>query len=278
MKLERSVIKLDVSGTAAEGYLVRPAMVTDALPGVVVIQEVFGVDDFIMDITDRLASAGYAALAPDLFSYGGKPEPLAPARIEDAKNFLDTLPQPAWFDPAQRQEALSKLLDPRRGELTATLSMLLVPDRPWAQYIATLLAGRAALSKIAGSAGVGCLGFCLGGGLAMRLGCADPELAAAVAFYGFAPPLEAISGLHAKVLALYAENDPRINAGVSALACAMQSAGKHFEHETYPGTRHAFMNDTRANFHAEAMRQAWARALGFLAKTLPCSGPVASAK
>lgn len=269
MKLKTEWVSLDVEKTSAQGYLARPAAAANRpLPAVVVIQEAFGVDDFITDITERLATAGYAALAPDLFSYGGKPAALMPERVEDAKNFLDTIPIPAWFDPSLRGQALDKVASPRREQLTETLAQLLVAERPWDQYVATLRAGRAYLQKACPGAAVGCIGFCLGGALAMRLACADAELAAAVAFYGFAPPLSSLANLRAPILALYAESDPRINAGVPALAAAMESAHKRFTHHTYPGTSHAFMNDTRGNFHIDAMRDAWARVLTFFAAEL----------
>jgi carboxymethylenebutenolidase len=269
MKLDTSWVQLDVGGTPAQAYLARPARRSGPLPGVLVIQEAFGVDGFIADFTERLAASGYAALAPDLFSYGGKPAPLDAPRVEDAVDFLDVIPQSAWFDPAQRALELEKLPQPRRGAVAETLAMLLVSERPWAQYVATLRAGRELLSRDASQgAGVGCVGFCLGGALSMRLACADPEIAAAVACYGFAPPAEAIPELRAPILALYAENDPRINAGVPALVAAMDAAGKRFSHHTYPGTSHAFVNDVRRNFHNEAARQAWARMLGFFATEL----------
>ena len=102
----------------------------------------------------------------------------------------------------------------------------------------------------------------------MRLACAAPGISAAVSFYGFAPPADQISALQAPILALYAENDPRINAGVTALAVSMGAAQKRFTHHTYPGTSHAFMNDTRGNFHVDAMRAAWARTLHYCAKEL----------
>lgn len=268
MKLIKDWVALDVDGVAAQGYFAKPARSSGPLPGIVVIQEAFGVDDFIQDITERFATAGYAALAPDLFSHGGKPEALAPQRMEDVKNFLDTIPQPAWFDVSLRDAELAKLAEPLRTQLRETLALLLNQNRPWAQYIATLRAGRAQLSTETHGGRIGCVGFCLGGALSMRLACADPEIGAAVAFYGTAPSDEELQALQAPILALYAEDDPRINAGVPALVQAMRAAGKRFKHHTYPGTRHAFMNDTRGNFQLDAMRDAWSRTLTFFATEL----------
>jgi carboxymethylenebutenolidase len=240
-----------------------------ALPGVIVIQEAFGVEPHIQDVAQRFATAGYAAFAPDLFSYGGKPAPLAPERIEDAKQFLDTLPQPAWFDPALRAPVLAALPEARRTSLEETLGLLLIPNRPWEQYVSTLRAGRSWLAA-GPSQGrkIGSVGFCLGGAISLRLACGEPELAAAVVFYGFPPPLELLGGLKCPVMGLYAENDPRINAGVPALVEAMKAQGKRFEHHIYPGVAHAFFNDTRANYRVDAARDAWARTLSFFASHL----------
>lgn len=269
MKLKTEWIEYKVDGKPVQGYVTRPEKVQEPLPGVVVIQEAFGVDSHIQDVTERVATAGYVALAPDLFSHGGKPAPLAPERIEDAKQFLDTVPQAAWFDPAQRAQALAALPEARRKALEETLALLLPAARPWELYENILLGGRAWLS--AGPAKgqkVGSVGFCMGGALSLRLACRDPELAAAVVFYGSAPPLEALAGIRCPVLGLYAEHDPRINAGIPALVEAMKQQGKRFEHHIYPGVPHAFHNDTRGNYRVGVARDAWARTLSFFAANL----------
>ena len=67
-------------------YLARPAPVTAPMPGVVVIQEVWGVDAHIRDLAERFATAGYGALAPDPYSAGGaRPPALAVDRVEAAQ-------------------------------------------------------------------------------------------------------------------------------------------------------------------------------------------------
>jgi len=67
---------------AHAGFLARPAQVTAGLPAVLVIQEIFGVSDHIEDVTRRLAQAGYAAFAPDLFWEGeSRPPALARERV-----------------------------------------------------------------------------------------------------------------------------------------------------------------------------------------------------
>lgn len=264
MKLRSEWLELNVGDTKAQGYLCSPAAAKEPLPGVLVIQEVWGVDEHIQDVTERFARAGYAAIAPDLFSYGGKPAALAPERVEDVKAFLDTVPQSAWFDPAQRATALAAQPEARRKPLEETMALLLTRDRPWDKYIATLRAAQAKLTE-GPSQGhkVGAVGFCMGGALALRLACVDPELGAAVVFYGGAPPHEQLAGIQCPVLGLYAENDPNITGAVPALADAMYQKGKRFEHYIYSGAPHAFFNDTRGNYRPTASRDAWARTLTF---------------
>jgi carboxymethylenebutenolidase len=268
MNLETEWVQYDVAGQGVRGYLTRPAAARRApLPGVLVIQEAFGVDGHIQDVAERFAMAGYAAFAPDLFSYGGTPTALSSVRIEAVKAFLDTVPQAAWFDPALRAPALAKLPGNEGAEVEETLSRILTQNRPWEQYVATLRAGHAWLSANAARGHtVGSVGFCMGGALSLRLACAEPALAAAVVFYGFPPPHEQLAGLRCPVLGLYAEHDEKITGALPALADAMRAGGKHFEHHVYAGARHAFLNDTRGNYAPGPSRDAWARTLAFLAQ------------
>jgi hypothetical protein len=95
-------------------YLARPAPVTAPMPGVVVIQEVWGLDAHIRNVAERFATAGYGALAPDSYSAGGaRPPALAVDRVEAAQAFLDSIPPAEWMgvlgDKARRAEALSRL-------------------------------------------------------------------------------------------------------------------------------------------------------------------------
>jgi carboxymethylenebutenolidase len=108
----------------------------------------------------------------------------------------------------------------------------------------------------------------MGGGLSARLACGDPELAAAVIFYGASPEADHLAALVCPVLGFYGGEDPRITGAVPALAAAMEAAGKDFEWHVYLGAAHAFFNDTRRAYDVDAARDAWARALGFFARTL----------
>jgi carboxymethylenebutenolidase len=110
---------------------------------------------------------------------------------------------------------------------------------------------------------VASIGFCMGGGLSARLAAHDPALAGAIVFYGMSPPDAEAAKIRCPVLGLYGALDPRINASVPAFQAA---AGERLEVHTYDGAYHAFFNETRPVYSVDAARDAWARALGFLAR------------
>ena len=88
-------------------YLARPQGVAAPQPAVVVIQEIWGTDGHIQDVTRRLAAAGYTALAPDLYAEGGvRPPALVQERITEVMGFMNNLPPAAWGDPEARAKAL----------------------------------------------------------------------------------------------------------------------------------------------------------------------------
>jgi carboxymethylenebutenolidase len=269
MKLESEWVRFTVAGQEARGYFARPLRAEGPLPGVVLVQEAFGVDAFMRDVAERFATCGYATLAPDLFSLGGTPDPLTPDRISEARRVLEVLPATAWSDPSVREPVLSRLPRPEGERIRQTLSALLPAERPWAQYVATLVEGRRWLAEgPAMGKKVGAVGYCLGGALAMRLACADEAICAAVSFYGYAPPEEEVAKLQGALHALYAENDPRNNATLEPLQAAMTAHGKAFAHHQYPGTRHALFIVTRGSYDVDASRDAWARTLTFFASHL----------
>ncbi len=116
---------------------------------------------------------------------------------------------------------------------------------------------------------VGATGFCWGGGMVNELAARSPELAAGVVYYGIQPDLARVPGIRAALLIHYAEQDPRINAGASAYEAALRAAGKTVEAHVYPGTQHAFNNDTgAARFNAEAASLAWERTLAWFRRHL----------
>ena len=111
---------------------------------------------------------------------------------------------------------------------------------------------------------IGSTGFCMGGGLALTLATDTPLIKASAPFYGVNPqPIEKLQNLQGPVLAIYAEHDDFASAPVrEALQSAMAKFGKQLEVQVYPGTEHAFFNDTRREVYREgAANDAWSRVL-----------------
>ncbi len=115
----------------------------------------------------------------------------------------------------------------------------------------------------------GCVGFCWGGAMANQLAIHAEELKAAVAFYGRQPLTADIFKIKAPVQLHYAENDERVNAGISEYETELKAEGKAYELYMYQGVGHAFHNNTsEARYNAEAAKLAWERTLMFFEKYL----------
>lgn len=196
-----------------------------------------------------------------------RPAALDPARLAAAKDFVDGLPPATWHDPAARKAAIERTGSPHRELLGETIGRILGPDRPFDRWVQDLRAAADHLRSAPGSAGrlVGSVGFCLGGALSAALAAEDPQLGAAVVFYGLSPATDLAARIRAPVLGLYGEEDHAITDGVAGFADAVRRGGGRMDAVVYPATPHAFFNDTRPTYRVEAARDAWARALGFLA-------------
>ncbi len=209
------------------GYLARPAGDRPA-PAVIVIQEWWGVDEHIKDVTRRFAAEGFAALSPDL--YRG-----------DVTNEPD-----------------------RAGKLMMALNMPRAADE--LVYATRWLRSQPFVS----ASGMGATGFCMGGGLATTLASNSPEIKAAVPFYGVNPePIEQVRNIQAKMICIYAEHDEWATQEMAeTLRAELREYGKDAEFITYPGTHHAFFNDTGEAFNREARDDSWRRMLTLFREAL----------
>jgi carboxymethylenebutenolidase len=253
------------------GFLARPEHLTGPLPAVVVIQEIWGVEKHIQEVAVRFAGAGYIVIAPDLFAVDGvKPEHLSDERVAMAKAFYDTLPPGSGGNAEIRDAALSKLPEAESSKISATLQGVLSGhDIP--RYLGNLKAAADYLHHdCPHSQGrkVGSVGFCMGGMLSQGLASVDPELAAAVIFYGRAMPEDQLAGIQCPVLGFYGGRDHGVTDGVPALAETMKKLGKSFEPHIYEDAPHAFFNDTRSSFRQEPSRDAFAKTIGFFNQQL----------
>jgi carboxymethylenebutenolidase len=286
MKLTAEWIDYESPSGAVAAYLARPLAADAPVPAVLVLQEVWGVDGHIADVVERVASAGYLALAPDLYSAGGgRPATLEAGRLERAKAFLNTIPTGQWMtvlgDDTKRAEALGVLPDDEAQEVGETISGLFGgAGGDTARHLQVLRAAVDHVRAHPACAGrsVGSVGFCLGGGLSALLACEEPELGAAVIFYGGSPEAEQLASIRCPVRGFYGREDPRIVSGLPAFDAALAEAGVDRELRVYPDTGHAFFNDTRPSYRPEAARDAWGRMLAFFAQTLAPVDTVAVAQ
>ena len=221
-----SNVEFVANGGTASGYLSRPQR-EGRHPSIVLIQEWWGLDDHIKDVTHRFAGEGYVTLAPDLFHGQVTAEPTEAMKLAQSMD----------------QDRAAK-------ELNGAVSYLKGQDFS------------------SGKAGI--IGYCMGGGLSIATACKNRDLDACVVYYGRSPdPVDQVQNIPCPVLGIYAEQDERVNATLDALKEAMQRYGKQFQMHMYPGTHHAFFNDTRPEIHApEASQDAWAKTLAFFKANL----------
>jgi carboxymethylenebutenolidase len=185
--------------------------------------------------------------------------------------FMHGLPPALVTDGDARDAALSRLPEPDRRRIGATLQQVLVFGSP-AGLRSLLGPLRTAVrhlrherretrgQRVAG----------LGEGLSALLACHEPELSAATVFYGMTPQPEELAAIRCPVIAFYGAKDARINAGIPGFAEAMSRVGMPFEWHVYEGAGHGFCNDAAAAYYdMRASRDAFARLLMFLLEWLP---------
>ncbi|MDQ0770410.1 carboxymethylenebutenolidase [Pseudarthrobacter defluvii] len=243
-----NMMALGNAESSVQAYVSEPAGTLKG--GLVVVHEVWGLVGHTKDVADRFAAEGYLAVAPDLLSGAGG--------TADLTGEL----QQAAFDPEQRSNAqprLRKHMAPMRS-----------PD--YAKHaVAALHACFDHLEGVPGLAGrVAATGFCLGGTYTFSLAVAEPRLRAAIPFYGHAEFKDTeLRAINCPVLAFYGEQDTALMEELPGLKSQMRKAGVDFEAVVYPGTGHAFFNDTnRYTYNAEAAADSWARTLAFLERSL----------
>jgi carboxymethylenebutenolidase len=237
------VIKTDTNGLTAgdarikvadgdmPGYFARPNGVANP-PVVLVAMEVFGLHEYIKDVTRRLAKLGAFAVAPDYYFRKGVD--------------LTTITDMAQLMPLVNSKPDAELL----SDLDSTVA--------WAK-------------SQGGDAGrLGIVGFCRGGRTVWEYAAHSGALKAGVAFYGSLvdpanpawpkSPLQLVPEMKAPVLGLYGEADAGIPvAQVEQMKASMAAAGKTAEFKIYPGAPHGFHADYRASYRKEAAEDGWSQ-------------------
>lgn len=113
------------------------------------------------------------------------------------------------------------------------------------------------------------VGFCWGGGMANAMAVVDPQLKAAVPYYGRQPNAADVPNIKAKLLLQYGGLDERINEGIPAFEEALKANKIDYKVYVYEGAQHAFNNDSSpARYNAEVAKLAWERTLGLFSEVL----------
>ncbi|MFN8597238.1 MAG: dienelactone hydrolase family protein [Anaerolineae bacterium] len=228
INIKPHMIDYPINAHTTPGYLAQPDD-DQPHPGIVVIQEWWGLVPHIKDVAERFAREGFIALAPDLYHGQSSTEP----------------------DEARK---LAMALDAQRAvqEIAAA-----------ARYLKKL--HNVTPKKI------GTVGWCMGGGLSLSTAAHHGDLiGATVAFYGRPLTASDTAKLQVPVLGLYAEHDHGIPvAAVQAFETELKT--HHIQHEIhlYPGTEHAFFNDSRPHiYNAAAAQDAWQKTLAWFRQHL----------
>lgn len=209
-------------------YQARPSGIASAtpvaegpLPLVLICHENRGLTEHIRDVARRWAVQGYLACAVDLLSRDGGTAAIA--------------------DPAEIPSLLTSNVDPNRHVSDFQAAV--------AHYQADTAVDPEKFAMI---------GFCFGGGITWRAAEMIPELKAAAPYYGPPPPLDLVPDIKAAVLGVYSD-DPGdfANEGRDDLVAALEAAGITFKINIYPGTQHAFNNDTSPRYNEEQAIAAW---------------------
>jgi carboxymethylenebutenolidase len=229
----REWVTVKHDGRSVETFVVYPES-KGKTPVVLIIHEIFGMTDWVQDLADQVAAAGYIAVAPDLLSgmgpNGGRSSDFAEGKANEAVSHLNP------------------------DQVTADLNAA-------ADYGLNIPASNGKLF-------VG--GFCWGGSQTFRFATNRGDLSAAFVFYGGPPEKEAMTRIKAPVYGFFAGNDARIGAMIPDAMVQMKAAGKTFDIVTYDGAGHGFMRAGEApdakDADKKARTEAWARWKSLLSK------------
>ena len=201
----------------------------EKLPAVIVIHENRGLQPHIQDVNKRMAREGFLSIAPDALS-------------------------PLGGTPDDDVNAAGTKMRELDGDTTTKDFVAAV------KYLKThpLSNGK-----------VGCTGFCWGGGMTNQVAVNSPDLNAAAPYYGRQPAVEDVPKIKAAVMAHYAGEDERINAGIEAFEKALKEAGIDYQIFVYEGAQHAFNNDSNPDrYHEQSAKLAWKRTVDFFKEKL----------
>jgi len=227
-------IKLPSGGHPVRAWIVYPER-KDKAGVVILIHEIFGLSDWLRGVADQLARDGFIAIAPDLISGLGPNG----GGTESAASRDDVV-------------ALVRAITP--DDATAKLNAV----RDYAIHLP------AANGKSA------TVGFCWGGGRSFAYASTQPNLNAAVVYYGSPPETPDLAKIKAPVLGFYGGDDARVTTTVAPAETEMKKLGKTYEPHIFDGAGHGFLRaqEDRQGANLKATQSAWPRTVTFLREEL----------
>lgn len=251
-------------GSEIDTFFTRPDGVQNA-PGIIVIQEIWGVTDFIRTVCRRLTEQGYMAMAPHLYSRKDEKSLFTEENIMDAMRPFWSLPPEKRGDQKTVQEMFSSMSENTKKIVT---KVMFQRENTEKQMISDLLEVDRFFRKNHNPKKMGVVGFCLGGGLAFQLSTQVP-FDASVIFYGANPrKIDDLANIRGSVLGIYAGEDSSINNGLPSLIENVVKYKLDFEMKIYPGTYHAFFNHTGMSYNRVASEDSWERMNRFFSQRL----------
>ena len=209
--------------------------------GLIVVHEIFGLNDHIKGVARRFAQESLRVYAPDLFA--GTPG------LPDNRDDLDAM-RNVWASIPD-----SQLI----ADLKAVLAMAISANDVQQDKIGTI-------------------GYCMGGAIAFMFACEAPDLAWVIDYYGRIRypqtsdkkprhPFEYTGGLNCPMLGLFSGIDELIPpTDIELLSTRLQELGKPHKLKVYPDAPHAFFNDERESYRADAAADAWILTMDFIAQ------------
>jgi carboxymethylenebutenolidase len=242
--LDAREVSFASNGDLLEGYLARPRAAGN-YAGLIVVHEIFGVNEHIRDVTRRFANAGFIALAPNLFSRAGKVD-------------------------------LSEMETARAIAFSVTDAQVVRDLEAAAAFLRT---------QPGATGKVGCIGFCFGGREALLFACNSDKLDAAIDCWGGfltsatpsekttaarpKPVMEMGERLSCPLLAVFGAEDQNPSpADAAELRARLEKAGKNFTVKVFENAGHAFFADYRPQYREAAAFELWRDAIAFLREHL----------
>ncbi len=222
-------VEIESHGDRIDAYVVYPER-SDNAPVVVVIHEIYGLNDWARAVADQIAAEGFIAIAPDMLSGKG--------------------PDGGGSTGLEPQGAVSLMRTLQPDEVTRRIDMSV-------EY---------ATSQPSATKSFGIIGFCWGGSTSFAYASAREDLGASVVYYGSSPDAQALRNIQAPVMGFYGGDDQRVNATIEPAKAEMDRLGKHYEPNIYEGAGHGFLRaqNDREGANMTASEQAWPATIQFL--------------